>query len=101
MNNKNINDGSWHLDKRVNLSLIGGLLLQAIVFGYLYGNVESRVVSLEKASDTFQELPERLARQETLLEQIREELRALRVAEFYDNRRPVGTKKKKTTDQEG
>jgi peptidoglycan hydrolase CwlO-like protein len=36
-------DGHWHLDKRVNISLIGAVILQAILFGTLYGMLRATV----------------------------------------------------------
>ena len=52
----------WHLDKRVNISLIIGLLAQAVVFGSLYGRLENRVTNVEEATHRLDMLPERLAR---------------------------------------
>jgi len=38
------NDGSWHLDKRVPISILGGIILQTIVFSYWMGTLNERVL---------------------------------------------------------
>ena len=52
----------WHLDKRVNISLIIGLLAQAVVFGSLYGRLENRVANVETQMGKLDSMPEKLAR---------------------------------------
>jgi hypothetical protein len=64
----------WHLDKRVNISVIAGLVLQAIIFGVAWGNVENRVTQLEADRQRFNSIPERLAGIEATLLAIKERL---------------------------
>jgi hypothetical protein len=64
----------WHLDKRVNISVIAGLVLQAIIFGVAWGNVENRVTQLEADRARFNTIPERLAGIEATLLAIKERL---------------------------
>jgi hypothetical protein len=64
----------WHLDKRVNISVIAGLVLQAIIFGMAWGNVENRVTQLEADRNHLKSVPERLAGIEATLLAIKERL---------------------------
>jgi hypothetical protein len=64
----------WHLDKRVNISVIAGLVLQAIIFGMAWGNVENRVSQLEADRHHLDSVPERLAGIEATLLAIKERL---------------------------
>jgi len=64
----------WHLDKRVNISVILGLVLQAVVFGVAWGNVENRVTQLEAGRERLDSIPERLAAIEATLLAIKERL---------------------------
>lgn len=61
----------WHLDKRVNVSIILTLVVQVVVFAFMYGKLETRVASLEEKATILREVPERLARIETLLKELR------------------------------
>lgn len=42
----------WHLDKRVNVSIIGALLIQAAVIGVSWGVLNEKVSQIEKRLDT-------------------------------------------------
>jgi hypothetical protein len=64
----------WHLDKRVNISVIGVLLVQAIMFGVAWGNIENRVAQLEEDRSRFGSIPERLAGIEATLKAIKERI---------------------------
>jgi uncharacterized membrane protein YciS (DUF1049 family) len=64
----------WHLDKRVNISVIAGLVLQAIIFGVAWGNIENRVAQLEHDKRLFETVPQRLAGIEATLIAIKERL---------------------------
>lgn len=64
----------WHLDKRVNISVIAGLVLQAIVFGIAWGNIENRVTQLEADRHHLETVPERLAGIEATLLAIKERI---------------------------
>jgi hypothetical protein len=64
----------WHLDKRVKISVILGLVLQAVVFGVAWGNVENRVTQLEAGRERLETIPERLAAIEATLLAIKERL---------------------------
>jgi hypothetical protein len=64
----------WHLDKRVNISVIAGLVLQAIVFGIAWGNIENRVTQLEADRHHLDSVPERLAGIEATLLAIKERI---------------------------
>ena len=62
----------WHLDRRVSIGIIAAVAFQIIAFSYSYGQVESRVVTLEATDDRLATMPERLVRVEVLLEEIRD-----------------------------
>jgi uncharacterized membrane protein YciS (DUF1049 family) len=62
----------WHLDKRVNISVIAGLVIQAIIFGIAWGNIENRVAQLEHDIRNLEAVPERLASIEATLLAIKE-----------------------------
>lgn len=64
----------WHLDKRVNISVIAGLVLQAVVFGIAWGNIENRVSHLEEDNHALDVVPQRLAAIEATLVAIKERL---------------------------
>lgn len=64
----------WHLDKRVNISMIVGLILQAVLFGMAWGNVENRVSQLEIDRQKFDIVPERLASIEATVLAIKERI---------------------------
>lgn len=64
----------WHLDKTVNISVIIGLLGQAVVFGTWVGVIQTKVTVLEVTVDKQQAIPERLARIEEKLTAIIERL---------------------------
>lgn len=68
----NVNKEPWHLDKRVNISVILTLAIQAICFGIAWGNVENRVTNLESQRQKFDQVPERLASIEATLLAIKE-----------------------------
>ncbi len=71
----------WHLDKRVNVSVIAALVVQAIMFGIAWGNIENRVTQLEADDHHLEVVPERLAAIEATLVAIKERLdRDVRVA---------------------
>jgi hypothetical protein len=46
--------GSWHLDKRVNISIIGVLLTQIIVGAWQVSKMDSRVGAVEEKVATLQ-----------------------------------------------
>jgi len=54
--------------------VVGTLLLNAVVFGYLYGTLETKVATHESAlsimTQDIKGIPERLARIETILQQL-------------------------------
>lgn len=64
----------WHLDKRVNISVIGALMAQAIMFGVAWGNIENRVAHLEDDRLRFGVVPERLAGIEATLNAIKDRI---------------------------
>lgn len=64
----------WHLDKRVNVSVIAAIAIQVILFGMAWGNIENRVAQLEKRSDALNQVPEKLASIEATLIAIKERL---------------------------
>lgn len=64
----------WHLDKRVNISVIGALMAQAIMFGVAWGNIENRVAHLEEDRVRFGSIPERLAGIEATLNAIKDRI---------------------------
>ena len=64
----------WHLDKRVNVSVIAALVVQAVMFGIAWGNIENRVTQLEDERHYFKAVPERLAAIEATLLAIKERL---------------------------
>lgn len=70
----------WHLDKRVNISVIAGLVVQAIMFGVAWGNIENRVAQLEVDRHRFDTVPERLAGIEATLLAIKERIDRMDVA---------------------
>ena len=41
-------DNSWHLDKKVPITLIGAILLQTFGFGVYAENLNNRIASLER-----------------------------------------------------
>ena len=45
----------WHLDKRVNLSIIVGLVMQAGLFGVGWGVINEKVGQIERRLDGFAE----------------------------------------------
>lgn len=57
----------WHLDKRVPVAIIATLVLQLVIFGGMYGQLENRVAQLERRADVLQDLPENVARLEERL----------------------------------
>ncbi len=61
---------SWHLDKRVNVSIILALAGQVVMFAFIYGKLETRVANLEEKATILREVPERMAKVEVLLERI-------------------------------
>lgn len=69
---------SWHLDKRVPLSIIFVLIVQLAGFGMIYGQLENRVTHLEQqqreTAAAVRQVPERLARLEAILERIERQL---------------------------
>lgn len=65
---------SWHLDKRVNISVIAALVAQCLLFGVAWGNIENRVVQLESDRNRLSIVPERLAGIESTLIAIKERL---------------------------
>ncbi len=42
-------DGRWHLDRKINLGLVIGLVTQAIMFGWWGSKLDSRVGEVEKS----------------------------------------------------
>lgn len=64
-----VNNGdSWHLDKRVNVSLIAAIILQAMIFGSLYGSLSNEVGHLKEAFDKMGDFIPRIVRMETNIE---------------------------------
>jgi uncharacterized membrane protein YukC len=70
-----VENNGWHLDKRVPVAIIIALVMQAIYFSYSYGQVEARVDNVEAQQEAVRAIPERLAKVETLLQEIRDSLR--------------------------
>jgi hypothetical protein len=66
--------GNWHLDKRVNVSIILTLVAQLVIFAFMYGKLESRVAGLEEKAEVIRLVPERMARLEAILERIERQL---------------------------
>jgi hypothetical protein len=64
----------WVLKKEVNVSIIGALIVQAIMFGIAWGNIENRVSNVESKVGVFEKVPERLASIEATLLAIKERL---------------------------
>jgi len=62
------------LDKRVNISVIVTLVLQALFFGIAWGNVANRVSQLEVERQKLDVIPERLASIEATLIAIKERM---------------------------
>ena len=58
----------------VIVCVVGTILLNAVIFGYLYGKLETKVEgniqSLTVITQDFKTVPERLARIETILQQL-------------------------------
>ena len=46
----NIEDGAWHLDKKVPISLIAAILVQTFGFGVWAENLNQRLSELERTS---------------------------------------------------
>ncbi|MBI3453384.1 MAG: hypothetical protein HY057_11280 [Rhodospirillales bacterium] len=69
---------SWHIDRRVNVSIIVVLVVQLLGFGVLYGQLENRVSNIEGQQKGLAAqvitLPERLARLEAILERIERQI---------------------------
>jgi hypothetical protein len=65
-------DGRWHLDRRVPLSLIGAMLLQTAGFGWWASSVTERVNTLERQAVQTAPQDARLTRVEVKLEVVQE-----------------------------
>lgn len=72
-----MSDG-WHLRKEVSWTLIISVVLQLAGFGYLIGQLDTRVTHLEQQQSTttraLTTIPERLVRLEVILERIETQL---------------------------
>lgn len=64
----------WVLKKEVNISVIAVLVLQLIMGGIAWGNLENRVSNVESKVNVFDKVPERLAGIEATLLSIKERL---------------------------
>lgn len=58
----------WHLDRRVNLSIIITIVLQCVVFGFYAGQTSAAVETLQEQVAALQNTQERLTRVETQLD---------------------------------
>lgn len=67
----------WHLDRKVTLSLILALLLNAGSTVWWASKLDSRITSLEDKNAKYEIIPERLTRVETQVGGMREDLRDL------------------------
>lgn len=67
-------DNAWHLDKRVNVSVIFGLLFQAVVFTTFIVGLDYRVKALEDDYETQQDVPTDLAVLTTEVTAIKEDV---------------------------
>ncbi len=45
------NIGQWHLDKRIPVALILGIMAQTVVIGAWVGSIQSRVTAIESRQD--------------------------------------------------
>jgi hypothetical protein len=52
----------WTLKKEVNLSVMGAIIVQCVLFGIAWGNIQNRVSNLEEKARTLDTVPEKLAR---------------------------------------
>ena len=68
----------WHLDRKVPVAIIATLLLQILGFGWLFGQMESRVTNLERRMDVqasiVRDLPEKIGRLDEQVRAVRETL---------------------------
>jgi peptidoglycan hydrolase CwlO-like protein len=55
------NDSGWHLDKRVNISIIFGLIIQTIIVTSFIVGLDYRVKALEKEEELLGPVPTNLA----------------------------------------
>lgn len=78
---------SWHLDKRVNLSIIFALIAQAAIFAYWVGGVSQRVAHNEAWVAANSPSQARLAVLESQMDDIRDTLN--RIEGRLDGTRPI------------
>lgn len=64
----------WHLKKEVNISIIATLVIQIILFSVWAGKIDQRVTALESSQAKLDLIPERLARLEAILIEIKERI---------------------------
>lgn len=69
----------WHLDKKVPVALITALIIQTAAAIWWASGVEARVKVLEAQLITFAPQPERLARVETKIETVLQNIAELRM----------------------
>lgn len=69
---RNADDGSWHLDKKVPVAIIGAILLQTGGIVWWAGSASERLTALERKAEITAPYAERLARVETNLESVRD-----------------------------
>lgn len=65
-------DRSWHLDRKVPISLIFAILVQTGGFFWWAASATERLTALEKKADLFAPQSDRLTRVETKLEAVQE-----------------------------
>ncbi len=64
----------WHLDRKVTLSLIAALLINAGATVWFAAQLDQRVTEIEEKQSRFLVVPQRLTRVETQVDGVREDL---------------------------